>query len=229
MPLWEHMVSFESIFLIRRVQKKLQTCVRVCACAHASLCRVCLFEERMPGIPLARRVRHQSTPTLEGAARHQVALTHYQAVRPRSSSLYTLRVSRQRPYEQSADLSCQRNSRLWVTVWLLDPPLGDLCIHATHTQAGFLHTRSCPPKAQRFSCSCLHSCQTVWTHSHDEFTPPCGYLCVRGISIAVEFASRHRHRGPNFWYLSVWFRLQRECFFFFKVLHLKYCVCQPVT
>lgn len=36
---------------------------------------VCLFEARMPGIPPERRVRHQSTPTLEDAMRHQVALT----------------------------------------------------------------------------------------------------------------------------------------------------------
>lgn len=35
------------------------------------------------------------------------------------------------------------------------------------------------------SCFCLNSCQTGWTHTHDEFTPLWGYLWVCAVFITV--------------------------------------------
>lgn len=82
----------------------------------------------------------------------------------------------------------------------LDSPPGHPCVHATQS--------SPPPPClgTEFSCICLHSCQTVWAHSHDEFTPPCSYLYVRVIFITVVYVSRNSHWGSNFWYLISHFR-----------------------
>lgn len=87
-------IQYHQASSTRSVQHRLETCV--CVFAHASLCCVCLFEARMPGIPPGRSARHQSTPAAERAVRHQVALTN------RPSVLQPPGASRQWQHEQSA-------------------------------------------------------------------------------------------------------------------------------
>lgn len=76
-------IQYHQASSTRSVQHRLETCV--CVFAHASLCCVCLFEARMPGIPPGRSARHQSNPAAERAVRHQVALTNRPSVRQSSS------------------------------------------------------------------------------------------------------------------------------------------------
>lgn len=66
----------------------------------------------------------------------------------------------------------------WVTVWLRFSSRSSLYSY---------HTDPFSDSGNRVFLHCLHSCQTVWTHSHDEFTPLCSYLyvCVDFVTVQV--------------------------------------------
>lgn len=120
-------LKFEWVYFQRCVELQRSVCTRLF---------VCLFEARMPGIPPERRVRHQSTPTLEDATRHQVALTDGC---PCLFSILTLKAT-----DSGGGGGGMSKARLVISVEHpivssceslsgLDSPPGHRCVHATRS------------------------------------------------------------------------------------------------
>lgn len=115
------------------------------------------------------RVRHQSAPTLRGVMRHQIA--------PVVGSLFSF-LSIPRGYRHGG------MSKAATCHVSFNTQLSPVMTHCLAWMLLRLRTVFAPQRPFSWfwelevSCFCLHGCQTDWTHTHDEFTPLWGYLCV---------------------------------------------------
>lgn len=120
----------------------------------------------------AHRVRHQSPPTMEGVMRHQMGISSGGGV-----SLFALLSNPEATDagEVSKAATCHISFNTQLS------PVMTHCLASMLLRVSAVFTPHRPfflILGAAASCVCLHSCQMGWTHTHDEFTPLCGYLCV---------------------------------------------------